>query len=128
MPLTKEGAAAVVRRRTKTIPSAIFGDDVLYRELTRAEWREALDYAATGEINTSGAPIILTDRWTAARFAAGVIDEASGEPIFTRDEILAWPNRTDLWDEAVRIVDAIDALSEVGGEALKSGDLPPDQG
>lgn len=128
MPLSKDGAATIIRRRTKTTPSPAFGDDVLYRELTRAEWRDALDYAATGETNTDGVPIILTDRWNIARFVSGVIDPATEEPIFTRDELLAWPNRADLWDEVARIANEIDALSEVGGESLKSGDPAPDQG
>ena len=128
MPLTKDGAAAVVRRRTKTIPSAVFGDDVLCRELTRAEWRDAGNFAATGKTGSDGTPIILTDRWLAARFAAGVIDPVTEEPIFVRDEVLLWPNRAELWDEIARIADEIDALSEVGPSHLKSGDLPPDQG
>lgn len=128
MPLTKEGAAAIIRRRTKTTPSAVFGNEVLYRELTRVEWREALDYAATGETSADGTPIILVDRWNIARFVFGVIDPATEEPIFTRDDLLTWPNRADLWDEVARIANEIDALSEVGPEALKSGDLPPDQG
>lgn len=128
MPLTKEGAAAVVRRRTKTTPSAVFGDEVLYRELTRAEWREASDFADSGEKTETGVSLILLDHWHAARFAAGVIDPETEQPIFTRDEVLAWPNREDLWNEVVRISNAIGALSEVGTEALKSGDSPPDEG
>lgn len=128
MPLTKEGAAAIIRRRTKTTPSAVFGNEVLYRELTRAEWRAALDYAATGEKSADGTPIILVDRWNIARFVFGVIDPVTEEPIFTRNDLLAWPNRTDLWDEVARVAGEIDALSEVGGDALKSGDLPTDAG
>ena len=128
MPLTKESAAAVVRRRTKTMPSPVFGDDILYRELTRAEWREANDWASTTEVAPDGTRLILLDQWKAARFAAGVIDPETEEPIFKREDVLAWPNRDDLWAEIARIADAIDALSEVGTEALKSGDLPPDQG
>jgi hypothetical protein len=127
MPLTRESAATVLRRRTKTIPSPIFGDDVTIQELARAEWREAEEWAATGEKTAEGVPIILVDRWNVARFAAGAIG-SDGALLFSRDEVLAWPNRDDLWAEIARIASEIDALSEVGPSFRTGSDTSADQG
>jgi hypothetical protein len=108
--------------------SVALGGTLRLRELTRAAWREANDYADTGEKNAEGVSIILVEKWHVARFAAGVIDPETKEPMFTRDEVLGWPNRDDLWAEIVRVAAAIDELSEATPEALKSGGAAADEG
>lgn len=127
MALGREQIVPALARRTQDIPSAAFGGEIRIRELTRAEWRASNDHASTGKEDADGAPIIYIDHWAAARFAAGVIDPATDAPMFTADEVLAWPNRADLWREIGRIADAIDRLSEADRGALKSGDTSPDQ-
>jgi hypothetical protein len=134
MALTRERAAAVIRRRTKSLPSALFADDLLIQELSRAEWRAASDYAATGEVNEAGQPVMLIERWNIARFAAGVVDpdqvdEAGNHPpLFTCEEVLVWPNRDDLWNEIARVAEEVDTWSEVGPEALRKSGPESDEG
>lgn len=68
-----------------------------------------------------GAPESAVDanRWNAALLAAGLIDQATGQPLFTADEILSWPARDDLWLEVGRLAQCVYDLSEIGEAHLK---------
>lgn len=91
------------------------------RELLRAEYRDAAAWAGDGAGSV--------DRWNAALFATGMIDPSSPAEartaLFTRDEVMAWPNRPGLWGEVLRGAQFILDLSEVGESPLKSDDPPP---
>jgi len=119
-------ARAVLAERDEE--SVALGGTLRLRELTRAAWREANDYADTGEKTAEGVSIILVEKWHVARFVAGVIDPATGAPMFTHEEVFGWPNRDDLWTEIVRIASAIDELSEVGPSFREGGSSPADEG
>lgn len=122
-------------------PSAVFGGELLLRELTRLQHRSLLAVAnARPEMQRA-------DAWNAGIFAAGVMSPTSGDPypdnrrdaagnllvdpttrrpMFTADEVLALPNRSAVFDEVLRVAQRILDLSEVGPDALKSGDPAPD--
>lgn len=111
----------VLRERDE--PSAVFGGDLRLRELLRTEYRSAAAFAGEGADQA--------DRWNAALFVTGVIDPDSPPdarlPLFTHEEVLAWPNRGDLWAEVLRVAQAIVDLSDAGADALKktSSDSSP---
>ena len=65
------------------------------------------------------------DAFNGGIFAAAVVGD-DGEPLFKLAEVLAFPQRPDVWDEIQRIATIVIDLSEVGPEALKelSADLP----
>lgn len=67
---------------------------------------------------------IDADRWHAALLAASWIDPATGRSITTREEIMQWPNRAGLRDEAARLAQAALDLSEVGNDHLKKESAP----
>lgn len=117
--LSKQDILARMQRRTQTISSDVFVGDLRIRELLRSEYR-----AIQAQAQPDGEPFNV-DRWNAGCFAAIVID-ASGEPMFTVDEVLQWPERPEVWDEVVRVANAGLNFSEVGTAALKkpSGDSP----
>lgn len=75
-----------------------------------------------------GAPEDATDadRWNAALLAASWIDVATGKPVVTREEILAWPARAPLREEVWRLAQCVLDISEVGPGPLKSSDPTPD--
>lgn len=112
-------ARLVLRERDE--PSALFGGELRLRELLRAEYRAAAEWAGEGAGSM--------DRWNAALFSAGVVDPESPRdarlPLFTRDEVMVWPNRPDLWAEVLRVAQAICDLSEVGADALSKSDQAP---
>lgn len=124
--LTKDTILSKLARRTKTVASEVFGGDLCIREHTRAEFRAIQAAAALPPEN--GEPQINLDQWNGGLFANTVIDAATGAPLFTLDEILAFPERNALWSEVRRIAQESLDLSEVGSDALKSGDPTPDQG
>lgn len=109
--------------REKDEPSEIFGGTLRLRELLRTEYRNAAAFAGEGADQV--------DRWNAALFCAGVIDPDSPpdarQPLFTREEVMAWPNRGDLWAEVLRVAQQIIDLSEADAAALKktSSDSSP---
>lgn len=74
-----------------------------------------------------GAPENAVDanRWNAALLAAGWIDPESGKPLWTAEEIMAWPARDEVWAEVARLAQCVYDLSEAGQESLKSGDPAP---
>jgi hypothetical protein len=115
--LTKEKILARLIRREHTEPSDLFGGDLTIRELTRAEFRAIRDAALlpTGMLDV--------DRWNGGLFVAGVLN-GKGEPMFTLDELLALPQRIDLWDEVGRIANLILDFNEVGTDALKKKSEP----
>jgi len=116
--LTRDAILAQLARRTKIEPSAVFGGDVTIRELLRSEFRAVRSAAM------SAGPFDA-DLWNAGIFATAVVD-AAGVPLFQADELLAWPDRTAVWDEVLRIAKAALDLSEVGPDFLPppSSDSP----
>ena len=122
--LTRTQIDTRTSRRRQDIESPLFGGTLLIQELSRWDMQNA-DRFATIPTDLSKVYLLLH---TAALFAAGVLDGASGKPMYTADEVSDWRDDADVWDEVVRIVSAIRALSEVGPESLKSGDLPSDVG
>lgn len=106
------------RERTR---SALFADAV--REAMGDE--EALRRALTAYYIGAAETATDADRWNAALLAVGMVDGESGKPLFSRDEIIQWPNRGALWSEVLRLAQAILDLSEVGQSHLKSGDPAP---
>lgn len=109
------------RERTR---GALFADAV--REALEEEApQEALRRALTAYYIGAAETATDADRWNAALFAVGVIDGEGGKPLFSRDEIIQWPNRAALWAEVLRLAQAILDLSEVGQSHLKSGDPAP---
>jgi hypothetical protein len=121
MALSKDDILSRIGMRIeRDEPSEVFGGALRLRELDRATARAASRASDIGNGRTD------LDTWNASVFAAGVIDAATGAPLFTVDEIKAWPHRVALWNEIVRIGNAILELSEVSPDALKSGDPAPD--
>ena len=59
------------------------------------------------------------DIWNAHIFAASVVDD-TGKALFTPADVLAFPERDDVWAEIVRLDTIALDLSEVGPEALKA--------
>ena len=125
--LSKDQILSALSRRTKTIPSEIFGGELCIREHTRAEYR-AITQAADRGKDAEGQALVDTDRWNGGLFANAVIDAATGTPLFTVDEVLAFPERNAVWGEIRRIAQESLELSEVGPAALKSGSDAADQG
>jgi len=125
--LSKDQILSQVARRTKTIPSDIFGGELCIREHTRAEYRAVMGAADRGK-DDAGQALIDTDRWNGGLFANAVIDASTGMPLFTVDEVLAFPERTAVWAEVRRIAQESLDLSEVGQPALFPGDSALDQG
>lgn len=110
---TKETVLAGVTRRTKALDSEVIPGGVRIQELGRAEWRESVEYAQAAEEGQ-----VVIEPWHVAIFAYGVIDEG-GNCIFTRDQVLHFPNREELWAEVGRIAGEILELSDQGPDALK---------
>lgn len=117
--LTRDAILSQMQRRITTEHSDVFGGDLRLRELSRAEYRAAERDATTQQRSADGRVLVDGPRWNAGVFAAGVID-ADGAPLFTPDEVLAWPERTPVWLEVLRVATLILELSEVGPEALKA--------
>lgn len=71
-----------------------------------------------------------TDRWNSGLFANAVIDAATGQPLFSVEDVLGFPERSAVWIEIRRVAQLSLDLSEVGHEALKpsSADLPATTG
>lgn len=92
---------------------AALGEDADQEALRRALMAY---YLGTPETATDA------DRWNAAIVAAGVLGE-DGAPLFRKEEIIQWPGRGALWDEVLRLAQAVLDLSGVGSAALKSSDL-----
>lgn len=113
--LSKQALLDRLVLREKDEPSEIFGGTLRLRELLRTEYRAAAAFAGEGADRV--------DRWNAALFCAGVIDPDSPPDaraaLFTRTEVMAWPNRGDLWAEVLRVAQQIIDLSEADTAALK---------
>lgn len=107
--LTRDAILAQMSRRSKTIPSEVFGGDLRIQELLRSEYRATERAAADAK---------SVDVWNAGIFATAVID-ADSKPLFSADEVLLWPERSAVWNEVLRIAQAALDLSEVGSDALK---------
>ena len=137
---------ALAERDEESIP---LGCTLRLRELTRAQWRDAIAFASSDDLAERerargallasadledadarrealtrfwlGAPeqALNRDRWHAAIVAAGVLDPETSEPLFTRGEILSWPHRDEVWSELDRLTQAVLAVSEVGEAHLK---------
>lgn len=110
--LTKAQILARLARRERQEASEAFGGDLTIRELTRAEFRAVRAAARLSD------DLLDVDRWNGGLFAAGVVD-AKGEPLFTVDELLALPQRDDVWDEVRRIADCIINFNELDPDAIK---------
>lgn len=119
--LTKNHILTSVARRTTVLASPVFGGDIHMQELLRSAWRDASRAADLGN------DLIDLDVWHAHLFAALVVD-ADGTPMFTAADVLAWPKRDAVWSEIRRVANEGLALSEVGPEAVKSGDSAADAG
>lgn len=109
--LTRDAILAQLTRRTNVESSAVFGGDLTIRELLRSEFRAVRAAAAVSD------GLLDTDLWNAGLFAAAVVD-AAGAPLFSADEVLAWPDRSAVWGEVLRIAKAALDLSEVGPDFL----------
>lgn len=59
------------------------------------------------------------DVWNAHIFAASVVDD-TGKALFTPADVLAFPERDDVWDEVIRLDTIALNLSEVRPDALKA--------
>lgn len=124
--LTKDQILTSLARRTKTIASDVFVGNLRIREHTRAEYRAIMQGADKGK-DENGQALIDTDRWNSGLFANAVID-MHGEPLFTVDEVLAFPERTRLWAEVRRIAQESLDLSEVGNSFRTPEDTSVDAG
>ena len=122
--LTRDQVAARSRRARVDFESPVLGGTLCLQELGRWDWRVATKAA---EIPGEAGRIYI-DLWHIGIFTRGVVDPATGEPLFTQDDLLTWRNSDALWAEVARIADAILSLSEVGPDSLKSGDPPADGG
>lgn len=135
MNLLRKGDALpslALRQTTVPMPSLGVGTVVTVRELMRVEWRAAqnaradhLSRGEDGQMYWTAEGLELAD---ALAFAFGAIDAGTGEPLWEPDVILGWPSRSDIWADVRAAAQAILALSEVGSDATKSDDLPPDAG
>ena len=108
MPLSKDTLRATITRIRREEPSVVMGGALLLQELTRAEYRAIATRADMGEERVN------IDQWNGGIFAAGVIDPSTDAPMFSVDELMAWPQRAALWNEIQRVVTCILDLSEVG--------------
>lgn len=124
MYLSKEQILARGVRRRQDVASAVFGGTLCLQELSRWDWKLAAQLATI----PSDPDKVYVQLWDAATFAAGVVDPATGEPLFGHDEVSAFREDAALWDEIARIAGLIRTLSEVGPESLKSGGAAPDVG
>jgi hypothetical protein len=122
--LTKDQILTTLSRRTQSVRSELLGGELCIREHSRAEFR-AIQQGAADPDDTER---LLTDRWNGGLFANAVIDPASGAPLFTLEELLAFPERNALWAEIKRIAQLSLDLSEVGPAALTKSDPATDQG
>jgi len=110
------------RERTRGIHLASAVQGALEHPETAADaTRQALVTFWLGASET----VLNVDRWHAALVAVGTHDPATGEALFSRDDILAWPDRNALWDELARLARLVLNISEVGDAPLKSGDPAP---
>jgi hypothetical protein len=123
MSLNKDQILSKVALRTIAEPSALFGGDLCLQELSRAAFRAT---AQAARIANAEDGTVDTDRWNGGLFAAIVVDEATKQPLFTLDDVLAMANRADVWDEILRVATIGLNFSEVGQDALKktSSDSP----
>lgn len=133
MALIAKGAAPAaldLRRSEAPMPSLGADARLTIRELLRVEWRAAVGAreasAFTGEDGRTYIAAEGVDLFDALVFAAGAIDAETGDPLWEPAAVMAWPNRPDLWADIRRVARAIEALSEVGADATKSGDPAPD--
>lgn len=117
MLLNKANILQAVARRTKDEPSAIFGGDLRIQEITRAEWR-AVSADAALPPNAAGEAQMNTDKWYGGFFALMVVEPDTGKPMFTFLEVMAFPERDDLWGEVRRLAQVGLDLSEVGADFL----------
>lgn len=108
MLLNKANIDQVVTRRTQDIPSPVFGGDIRIQEITRAEWIQVYADADIGDKKVSLA------RLNAGFFAFMVLDPTTATPMYTADEVMAFPERDALWAEVARIKQAGLDLSEAG--------------
>jgi hypothetical protein len=124
--------ALELRRTTVPMPALGEGTVVTVRELLRVEWRAVQNAKAAhlyrgddGQMYYTAEGLELADITT---LAFGAIDAGSGEPLWEPDAILGWASRPAVWADVRAAAQAILALSEVGADATKSGDPPPDTG
>ncbi len=108
MLLSKTNILQVITRRTKDVSSEVFGGDLRIQEITRAEYRAVYQAADIGDNQVS------LDKLHAGFFALMVLDPATGAQMFTEAEVMAFPQRSALWAEVVRIQQAGLDLSETG--------------
>lgn len=114
MLLSKTNILQIITRRTKDIPSEVFGGDLRIQEITRAEYRAVYAAADIGDDKVS------LDKLHVGFFALMVVDPASGAPMFTEDEVMSFPQRAAIWNEIVRIQQAGLDLSEAGPDFLSA--------
>jgi hypothetical protein len=112
MLLNKANIDQIVTRRTQDIASPVLGGDIRIQEITRAEWNQVYADADIGDNKVHLA------RLNAGFFARMVIDPTTGTPMYTADEVMAFPERNALWAEIARIKQAGLDLSETGEDFL----------
>lgn len=117
MYLSKDQILARGVRRRQDAESPVFGGTLCLQELSRWDYKLAAQLATI----PSDPDKVYVQLWDAATFAAGVVDPATGEPLFTHEEVATFREDMALWDEIARIAGLVRALSEVGPESLKSG-------
>jgi len=145
-PLSREAILAVVARRERAVYAALVGGDVLIRELSRPDF-EASQAFAESEMTDPATGRRLVDlwRWHAALVAYGLMDPASGAPyddgrrdpttgqvpinpetrtpLFTPEEIAAWPARAAIEDG---LRDLAQAILDLSDDPVSDGGLSTD--
>lgn len=121
-----------LRRITVPMPALGAGTVITVRELMRAEWRavqnarmEYIYQGSDGQMYYRDEGLEMAD---VTILAFGALDPGTGESLWEAADILGWPSRPDVWADVHAAAQAILALSEVGPDATKSGDLPVDAG
>lgn len=105
---------------TRTESSAVFDGELCLQELGRGTFRAIVkDARLPDDSGDEEKSVVDSDRWNGGIFAAIVVDATTRVPLFTLDEVLAFANRADVWDEILRVATIGLNFSEIGQEALK---------
>jgi hypothetical protein len=108
-------------RAEQDVDVPMLGGTVHIRELSRAEYQAAVALLRNQDDDERN------HHFNMAIVAAGLVDPATKQPWFSYDE-LSRMNGTMRAATVLDVAQRILALSEVGPDALKSGDSAPDQG
>ncbi len=135
-PLSKDALLANLARRERVVDAPAFGGPLLIRELLRPEYLAAQAFGDAGERDAATGKMLVNQwNWHAAVVAYGLVNGESGEPyadgrrdpetgqvpidpntrtpMFTPQEIAAWPNRSAFEEGLAQLAQDILDLSEV---------------